>query len=152
MGLIDRYISGVIVASFLVQIPFAKKWKVPEEKLNNNGKGSLKYQDSQKMLNTVYLEQAVLQDSRTFYGSRLFGKQVLFHKITDHADFEYQKFAFAGNIVNVYRDQQNNIKFDVQLFMSNYNLCVSEIQKITRKEISNDLILKGFVRSELQLA
>ena len=67
-------------------------------------------------------------------------------------EFKFQNYAFAGNIVNVYKDKDEIIKFDVKLFMSTTDICFSEIPKITRKEITKDLILKGFVRSELMLA
>jgi len=147
-----KYILGGIAATLLFYIPTLNKLKKVDKEMDENEdkiKGNFNANSS---LNLVHLDKAILNDTRTFYSSSLFGKQVLFHKITDHADFAFQNYVFAGNIVNVYKDANNIINFDVQLFMSNYDLCLDEIKNITRKEISKDLILRGFLRSELRLA
>lgn len=153
MKRVKSYISGVIVASVLFYVPFIKKWKITEREMNDNGSNDKKtFHKEANSLNTIKMDVAIKNDEHTCYGSKLFGKQVLFHKITDHADFTFQKYAFAGNIINVYYNKENKIAFDVQIFMQPDYLTSKEISRISRKDITKDLILKGFVRSELLLA
>lgn len=147
---IRNYITGVLVAGVLIHVPLLKKWRMLNENKNLNSDEAINNRESS--LKTIKFDQAKREDSRTLFGSSLFGKEVLFHQITSHGEFKFQNYAFAGNIVNVYKDHDNQIKFDVKLFMSTTNISFSEIPKITRKEITKDLILKGFVRSELMLA
>ena len=148
---IKNYITGVLVAGVLIHVPLLKKWRVfNQEKDKNSDK--ITENNFTSSLKTIDFYQAKIENKKTLYNSSLFGKEVLFHQITSHMEFKFQNYAFAGNIVNVYKDKDEIIKFDVKLFMSTTEICLSEIPRITRKEITKDLILKGFVRSELMLA
>lgn len=148
---IKNYITGVLVAGVLIHVPLLKKWRMITIE-NDNNSDKITENNFCSSLKTIDFNKAKTENNRTLFKSSLFGKEVLFHQITSHMEFKYQNYAFAGNIVNVYKDKDEIIKFDVKLFMSTTDICFSEIPKITRKEITKDLILKGFVRSELMLA
>lgn len=145
-------ISGVLVAGIVIYIPLVRGWKIFEKNKNENDDGKAKKADEKTRIKTIDLLQAKLENRTTFFGSQLFGKQVLFHKISNQSDFQFQNYAFAGNIVNVYHDSAKNLRFDVKLFWSNCDVCLSQLAEMTNKDISKDLIFKGFVRSELLLA
>ena len=151
MLILRNYITGVLVAGVLIYVPLLKKGNILNPK---NDKNSDEVTDNNfiSSLKTIGFNKAKIENKTTLFNSSLFGKEVLFHQITSHMEFKFQNYAFAGNIVNVYKDKDEIIKFDVKLFMSTTNICFSEIPKITKKEITKDLILKGFVRSELMLA
>lgn len=151
MKRVKSYVSGALVAVLLFYLPSLKKWKIFDKKINENNDDKTKYGFESSSLKTIHLNDAILKDIHTYYNSKLIGETVLFHKMTDHMEYSYQNYAFAGNIVNVYNND-DKIKFDVKLFLSTTNLCLSEVEKILRKEITKDLILKGFERSELNLA
>lgn len=151
MNRVKSYIGGALVAVVLFYFPSFKKWKFFDKKMNENNDDKTRHRIESNLLKTIKLNEAILNDDNTLYGSSLFGQTVLFHKITDGKDYDFQNYAFAGNIVNVYHCD-NKIKFDVKLFLSTTGVCLSELNKIVRKEISKDLILKGFERSELNLA
>jgi|GEM_PF-6616496 hypothetical protein len=145
-------ISGVLVAGTVVYIPMVRGWKIFEKNKNENDDGKAKKADETTKVKTIDLLQAKQENKNILFGSQLFGKQVLFHKISNNSDFEFQNYAFAGNIVNVYLDSAKNLRFDVKLFWSNCDVCLSQLAEMTKKDISKDLIFKGFVRSELLLA
>lgn len=148
---IKNYITGVLVAGVLLHVPLLKKWRMLNlDKDKNSDKVTENNYTSS--LKTINFYQAKTENKKTLFNSSLFGKEVLFHQITSNMEFRFQNYAFVGNIINVYKDEDEIIKFDVKLFMSTSDICFSEIPKITRKEITKDLILKGFVRSELMLA
>jgi hypothetical protein len=148
---IKSYITGGLVAILLFYFPSLKKWKIIDKKENENDNNT-KQNEAKRSLKTISLQKAIQMDIHTIYESELLGRPVLFHKMTNHKEFEYQNYAFAGNIMNVYKDTNEQIKYDVKLFMSSTNICIIELEKIIRKDITKDLILKGFVRSELILA
>lgn len=151
MKRVKSYVSGALVAVLLFYFPSFKKWKFFDKKMNENNDDKTRQGFESSSLKTIHLKDAIIRDIHTYYSSSLIGKTVLFHKMTDHMEYNYQNYAFAGNIVNVYHDN-NKIKFDVKVFLSTTTVCLNEIQKILRKEITKDLILKGFERSELNLA
>jgi len=151
MKRVKSYVSSALVAILLFYFPSFKKWKVFDKKMNENNDDKTRHGFESSSLKTIHLKDAISKDMHTYYSSRLIGKTVLFHKMTDHMEYSYQNYAFAGNIVNVYSDHKK-IKFDVKVFLSTTNLCLNEMQKVLRKEITKDLILKGFERSELNLA
>lgn len=148
---IKNYITGVLVAGVLIHVPLIKKWRMFSQEKDKNS-DQLTENNLTRSLKTIDFNKAIIENKRTLYNSSLFGKEVLFHQIASNMEFKYQNYAFAGNIVNVYKDKDEIIKFDVKLFMSTADICFSEIPEITKKEITKDLILKGFVRSELLLA
>lgn len=152
MKQLKNYILGALVASFIFYLPFLKKRRIVDKRMNENDDGKVRESFTYSSLKTIEYLTAKDLNEHTFFHSSLIGKEVLFHQITDQAEFQYQKYAFAGNIINVYKDANNQIKFDIKLFLSNSNVCMSELQKITKKKISKDLILNGFERSELILA
>jgi len=151
MKKVKKYILGGLAASMFFYVPFIRKSAVVDKKMDDNEDNKKANHEFKSSLNLLHFDKAIKNDSHTLYGSALFGRQVLFHKMTDHADFSFQNYAFAGNIINVYKNKEGVLNFDIQLFLSNVDLCFDEIKKITNKETSKGLILKGFERSELQL-
>lgn len=148
---IKNYITGVLVAGILIHVPLLKKGRMFSQE-NNKNSNKVTENNFTSSLKIIDFNKAIKENKRTLYNSSPFGKEVLFHQISSNMEFKFQNYAFAGNIVNIYEDLDNKIKFDVKLFMSTTDICFSEIPKITKKEITKDLILKGFVRSELLLA
>lgn len=151
MKRVKSYMSGALVAVLLFHLPFLKKWRLSYINNNDSQDDKKQIEHNFSSLKTIKLEEAIEKDQSTFYQSSLLGKTVLFHKLEEKGEYDYQNYGFAGNIVNIYKDD-DHIKFDVKLFLSNTGVCINELQKIIRKEISKDLILKGFERSELNLA
>ncbi len=152
MKRVKKYMLGLLAASFFFYIPFTKKWRYLWFSNDDQNDDKNNRKEIRSSLKVISFKSAIENDKRTEYASTLMGKSVLFHKMTDHNEFAFQNYAFAGNVVSVYHDVDNKKRYDVKLFMSNTELCLSELGKVIRKDITKDLIIKGFVRSELSLA